>query len=192
MVGPKEIDIIRASENRKYLVARITKWKEGSQWVLCWSVSTGSTVKLQSDQRGRTCRWWTGFLNSCRWLLAFKLYFYLLVLVATGFFFAIYHCRVSAHACGFNLLSLHLTPNIHIFLLCFVFHRRVCLAIRIKINSTWETGLPQRQSNPDCLVNRPLLVGGQTIGDLVSKETVSCVGGKVKHSGKLSTTRSIR
>ena len=32
----------------------------------------------------------------------------------------------------------------------------------------------------------------QMIGDLVSKETVCCVGGKVKHKNRLSTTRSIR
>ena len=31
-----------------------------------------------------------------------------------------------------------------------------------------------------------------TIGDLVSKETVCCVGGKVKHKSKLSTARSMR
>ena len=31
-----------------------------------------------------------------------------------------------------------------------------------------------------------------TIGDLVSKETVCCVGGKEKHASKFSTTRSIR
>ena len=31
-----------------------------------------------------------------------------------------------------------------------------------------------------------------TVGDLVSKETVCCVDGKVKHLSKLSTTRSVR
>ena len=30
------------------------------------------------------------------------------------------------------------------------------------------------------------------MGDFVSKETVGCVGGKVRHEGKLSTARSIR
>ena len=30
------------------------------------------------------------------------------------------------------------------------------------------------------------------IGGIVSKETVCCVGGKVKHENRLSTTRSIR
>ena len=30
------------------------------------------------------------------------------------------------------------------------------------------------------------------IGDLVSKETVCCVGGKVKHENRLSTARLIR
>ena len=32
----------------------------------------------------------------------------------------------------------------------------------------------------------------KTIGDLISKETVCCVGGKMKHSSQLSTKRSIR
>ena len=45
----------------------------------------------------------TTIANSCPWLLALVLYLYKYFLVATGFY-PFYHCRLIAHACGFNLL----------------------------------------------------------------------------------------
>ena len=66
-------------------------------------------------------------------------------------------------------------------------------------SSIWNSCLKEDSDRLERLHERALRYvfndfsnGYQTIGDLVSKETVCCVGGKVKHLNRLSTTRSIR